>query len=63
MLENIYWCGGVIMSIHEDVLNEFFEELKDDDKFSNELVENLEKLLQKDKVNSEDIINLIKRGP
>lgn len=49
------------MSIHKDVLNEFFEELKNDNEFPKGIRNDLYALLKRDKIKSDDIIAIIKR--
>lgn len=53
---------GSLMSIYEDILKEFFEELKEDNEIPNAIMEKLEILIEEDKIKSDDIINMIKRG-
>jgi hypothetical protein len=49
------------MSIYEDIINDFFAELKKDNKFPAEIREDLELLLKNDMIKSDDIIAIIKR--
>ena len=51
-----------IMSIYEDVLNDFFIELIEDSKISNELLINLKEQLEKGQIKSNEIVDMIKKG-
>lgn len=48
------------MGIYEDILSDFFNELKDDDNFPNEIVKQLEGILKRGTIKAEDIIFMIK---
>jgi len=50
------------MSIYEDVLNDFFIELIEDSKISNELLINLKEQLEKGQIKSNEIVDMIKKG-
>lgn len=50
------------MSLHEDMLNDFFNELADDDKIPNEIMVKLKEKLKNGQIKSSDIINIIKMG-
>ncbi|MFA0832639.1 MAG: hypothetical protein ACC609_01365 [Methanobacterium formicicum] len=50
------------MSIYEDLLNDFFNELAEDESIPSEIIANLREKLKNGQIKSNDIINLIKMG-
>lgn len=51
------------MGIQEDIFEEFFEKLEEDEKFPDSIVEELRRLWEKDEIASQEkILEVIKRG-
>ena len=50
------------MSIYEEMLNDFFKELADDDMIPSEIMANLKEKLKNGQIKSNDIVNIIEMG-
>lgn len=47
------------MSVLEDILEEFFNELNDDDKIPNELIDSMKSLIENDDFSSENLLEIL----
>ncbi|MDO8869671.1 MAG: hypothetical protein Q7V10_02860 [Methanobacteriaceae archaeon] len=47
------------MSVLEDILEEFFKELNDDDKVPNELIDSMKSLIENDDFSSENLLEIL----
>lgn len=47
------------MSVLEDILEEFFNELNDDDKIPNEIIDSMKSLIENDDFSSENLLKIL----
>ncbi|MCZ3367260.1 MULTISPECIES: hypothetical protein [Methanobacterium] len=50
------------MSVLEDILEEFFKDLKEKEKVPNDIINGLIDLIQNDKISSEELLKIIKNS-